>query len=200
MDEEQEGTLDETGVDTPSSQESPTESTGEYESLKQHYQDGTPLTDDELDTVADVSVNLLRSILSCFGEGGSNIDEYEGNDGELILDVSGGDLAVLIGRHGRTLEALQLLMTSLVNNKLGFHYPIVVDIEGYKDRRRQKIQSMARSAAARAKKQKSPVRLSPMNGYERRLVHVALADDPDVTTHSEGDDPDRYVVITVVRQ
>ena len=172
---------------------------GPYASLREHYASGEALSDDELDTIADISVGTLRSILDCFGEGNSNIDEYEGDDGELILDVSGGDLAVLIGRHGKTLEALQLILSSMVNRKLGFHYPVIVDIEGYKDRRKQKIQSMARSAAARAKKQRGQVRLTPMNGYERRLVHMALADDDSITTHSEGVDPDRYVVITVVR-
>ena len=172
---------------------------GEYSSIKEHYENGDALSDDELDTIADISVGILRSLLGCFGEDGSDIDEYEGDDGELILDVSGGDLAVLIGRHGRTLEALQLILSSLVNNKLGFHYPVVVDIEGYKDRRRQKVQTIARSAAARAKKQHGQVRLAPMNAYERRLVHIALADDESITTHSEGEDPDRYVVITAVR-
>jgi spoIIIJ-associated protein len=185
----------ETTEDSPS----PSEQEGPYSSLKEHYSNGEALTDDELDTIADVSVTILRSILDCFGEGNADIDEYEGDEGELILDVSHGDLAVLIGRHGKTLEALQLIVSSLVNRKLGFHYPVVVDIEGYKDRRKQKIQSMAHSAASRAKKQNGQVRLSPMNGYERRLVHMALADDASVTTHSEGVDPDRYVVITAVR-
>ncbi|MCH3942661.1 MAG: R3H domain-containing nucleic acid-binding protein [Atopobiaceae bacterium] len=184
-----------------STEDSPSQSEqeGPYSSLKEHYSNGEDLTDDELDTIADVSVTILRSILGCFGEGNADIDEYEGDEGELILDVSNGDLAVLIGRHGKTLEALQLIVSSLVNRKLGFHYPVVVDIEGYKDRRKQKIQSMAHSAASRAKKQNGQVRLSPMNGYERRLVHMALADDASVTTHSEGVDPDRYVVITAVR-
>lgn len=195
MDENQVNTTEEENVSSISEDSAPSE----YAELRQHYQDGVALTDEELDTVADVAVSFLRSILSCFGEEGSTIDEYEGDDGDLILDISGGNLAVLIGRHGKTLESLQLLVSSLVSNKLGFHYPVIVDIEGYRDRRKQKIQSMARSAAARAKKQHGQVRLSPMNGYERRLVHVALADDAEVTTHSEGDDPDRYVVITAVR-
>ena len=164
--------------------------------LKQHYEEGTPLSDDELDYVADITVGFIREILSCFGEEDVSIDEFEGDEGELILDVNGGNLAVLIGRHGRTLDSLQLLVSSLVSKKLGFHYPVVVDIEGYKSRRRQKLQSMALSAASRAKEQGFAVRMKPMNAYERRLVHLALVDDAEVTTHSEGEDPERFVVIS----
>jgi len=169
-----------------------------FEAVKQHYEEGE-LTDDEIDTIADVAVEILKSILSLFGEDSVSIDEYEGDDGELILDVSDGDLAVLIGRHGKTLDALQTVHTTLVSNRIGFHYPIVVDIEGYKNRRKQKLQKLARSAAARAKKQKGRASLAPMNAYERRIVHLALVDDDSITTHSEGEEPNRHVVITYVR-
>jgi spoIIIJ-associated protein len=80
-----------------------------------------------------------------------------------------------------------------------FHYPLMVDVEGYKTRRKEKLESLARSAAARVKRQHAAVKLSPMNAYERRIVHLTLLDDVDVTTHSEGEDPDRRVVITYVR-
>lgn len=169
-----------------------------FASIRKHYEDGVALTDDEVDQIADVAVGYLRGILGYFGETSSSIDEYEGDEGELILDINGGDLAVLIGRHGRTLDGLQMVLTSLMSSNLRFHYPIVVDIEGYKTRRKEKLQSMARSAAARAKKHHSKVSLAPMNAYERRLVHLALADDEGVTTHSEGEEPDRRVIITAV--
>ena len=171
----------------------------EFASIRQRYEAGETLTDDEMDKIADVAVGYLRQILALFGEKHSTIDEYDGDDGELILDVSGGDLAVLIGRHGRTLEALQTILSSFMSNTLKFHYPIVVDIEGYKSRRKEKVMGIARSAAARAKRQEGQVSLAPMNAYERRLVHLALVDDVEVTTHSEGEDPDRRVVITYVR-
>lgn len=170
-----------------------------FELIARHYEDAGVLSDDELDAVADIAVRQLKAILACFGEQGAEIDEFEGDEGELILDVSGADLAVLIGRHGSTLDALQLLVSSLTTKELGFHYPVVVDIEGYKDRRKQKLAGMARSAAARAKRQHMAVRLAPMNAYERRLVHLALAKDPSVETHSEGEDPRRYVVVEAVR-
>ncbi|MDY4691444.1 MAG: R3H domain-containing nucleic acid-binding protein [Atopobiaceae bacterium] len=169
-----------------------------FAEIRAAYEANEELSDDQLDAVADLAVGVIRDVLKCFGETESTIDEYDGDEGELILDVNGGDLAVLIGRHGRVLDALQLVISSIVSKRLGFHFPIVVDIEGYKNRRKQKIQTIARSAASRAKRS-GKVRLKPMNAYERRLVHLALIDDADVTTHSEGEDPERYVVITAVR-
>lgn len=168
-----------------------------FAEIRAAYEANEELSDDQLDAVADLAVGVIRDVLKCFGETESTIDEYDGDEGELILDVNGGDLAVLIGRHGRVLDALQLVISSIVSKRLGFHFPIVVDIEGYKNRRKQKIQTIARSAASRAKRS-GKVRLKPMNAYERRLVHLALIDDADVTTHSEGEDPERYVVITAV--
>lgn len=168
--------------------------------IKEKYEAGQELTDDELDFVADAAIRSIKDILSYFGETGSSIDEYDGDNGELILDINGGDLAVLIGRHGRTLDALQMVVSSLLSSTLGFHYPIVVDIEGYKSRRKNKVQSLARSAAARAKKQHGSVSLPPMNAYERRLVHLALVEDDSVVTHSEGEEPMRHVVVTLVNK
>ena len=168
--------------------------------IKEKYEAGQELTDDELDFIADAAIRSIKDILSYFGETGSSIDEYDGDNGELILDINGGDLAVLIGRHGRTLDALQMVVSSLLSSTLGFHYPIVVDIEGYKSRRKNKVQSLARSAAARAKKQHGSVSLPPMNAYERRLVHLTLVDDDSVVTHSEGEEPMRHVVVTLVNK
>ena len=81
---------------------------------------------------------------------------------------------------------------------MGFHYPVVIDIESYKERRRQKVTSMARSAASRVVRQHRSVSLPPMTAYERRLVHIALRDDEHVDTHSEGSDTNRHVVIELV--
>lgn len=169
---------------------------GAYPEIAAKYKAGEPLTDEELDTVADVALSVLRSILSFFDAADSPIDEYEGDEGELILDVTSSDLAVLIGRHGRTLESLQTLFSLLVSRKLGFRYPVVVDVEGYKARRHDKVVRMAKSAASRAVQQHRAVNMPPMSAYERRLVHITLRDNPKVDTHSEGVDPDRHVVVT----
>ena len=170
---------------------------GEYPEIAAHYKAGVELTDDELDTIADVAISVVRSILSHFDADDSPIDEYEGDEGELILDITAPDLAVLIGRHGRTLESLQTLVSLLVSRKLGFRYPVSVDVEGYKSRRHGKVISMAKSAASRAVSQGRTVNLPPMSAYERRLVHIALREDDRIDTHSEGVDPERRVVITL---
>lgn len=191
MDEVDEAVIAATGLD-----EAPSD---EFASIREHYEAGVELTDDEVNQIADLAVSYLRDILALFGETSSSIDEYDGDNGELILDVNGGDLAVLIGRHGRTLDALQMVLSSLMSSKMKFFYPVTVDIESYKARRKSKVESIARNAADRAKRQHGSVTLAPMNAYERRIVHLTLVADPKVTTHSEGEDPDRRVVVTYVR-
>ena len=170
----------------------------EFAEIREHFESGIALTDEETDKVADLAVDYLKKILAFFGETESSIDEYDGDEGELILDVNGGDLAVLIGRHGRTLDALQMVLTSLMSSRIKFYYPIVVDIECYKTRRKKKLETIALSAAERACKQ-GRVALAPMNAYERRIVHMTLLGNESVTTHSEGEDPNRRVVVTAVR-
>jgi len=153
------------------------------------------LSDEDLDRVADTAVKALKTILGSFGIDGSTVEEYEGDEGEIILDVVGGDLALLIGRHGRTLDALQTLVSAITSRELGFRHPVIVDVEGYRHRRRQKLEDIARRSADRSAHQHIPIRLRPMTAYERRVVHVALRDDRRVTTGSEGEDPFRVVVI-----
>lgn len=177
----------------------PEEGSDEFAAIRERYEAGEALTDAEMDQIADLAVGYLKGILALFGETGSSIDEYDGENGELILDVNGGDLAVLIGRHGRTLDALQMVLTSLLSSRIKFYYPVVVDIESYKSRRRHKLEDIARSSAVRAKQRGGKVSLAPMNAYERRIIHLALRDDDEVVTHSEGEEPDRHVVITAVR-
>lgn len=149
----------------------------------------------DLDEIADTAIDVLQMILKPFDIGDITIDEYEGDEGELILDITGADLAVLIGRHGRTLDSLQFIVSSIVRKKLGFHYPVVVDVEGYKSRQRQKIESIAQNAANRAVSRNQSVALRPMNPYERRIVHMILKDDDRVETESESEGMDRHVVI-----
>jgi len=153
------------------------------------------LSEEDLDKVADTAVAIIQKVLGGFGIEAA-IDEYEGDDGEIILDIVGGDLALLIGRHGKTLDSLQTLVGAATSRQLGFRYPIVVDVEGYRSRRREKVEDMARRTADRAVRQGRPVKLRPMTSYERRLVHMALRNDRRVVTVSEGDDPARAVVVS----
>ena len=144
------------------------------------------VTDEMLDTIADTAIAALQDILQYFNVGEVTIDEYEGDEGELILDISGKDMAVLIGRHGKTLDALQFIVSMITVRTIGFRYPVIVDVEGYKNRQRQKLESIAHSSANRAASQHRKVGLRPMTPYERRIIHIALRDDDRVETVSEG--------------
>ena len=119
-------------------------------------------TDEEVDAVADTAIAALQDILKYFDVGEVTIDEYDGDEGELILDITGGDLAVLIGRHGKTLDALQFLISAITTRTMGFRYPVVVDVEGYKSRQREKLENLAYSAAHRARTQHRSIKLRPM--------------------------------------
>ena len=171
------GTLDETVADTAADS------------------DELVVTDEMLDNIADTAIAALQDILQYFNVGDVTIDEYEGDEGELILDISGDDMAVLIGRHGKTLDALQFIVSMITVRTIGFRYPVVVDVEGYKNRQRQKLESIAHSSANRAVSQHRKVGLRPMTPYERRIIHIALRDDDRVETVSEGEGSARHVVV-----
>lgn len=153
------------------------------------------ISDEELDKIADTAISALQDILKHFDVGEVTIDEYEGDEGELILDITGDDLAVLIGRHGKTLDALQFLVSAITVRTIGYRYPVIVDVEGYKNRQREKLESIARNAASKAARQNHSVKLRPMTPYERRIVHIALRDDNRVETASEGEGSARHVVV-----
>ncbi len=157
--------------------------------------DGTgAITEEELDAVADAAVEVITRITRAFGID-PTIDEYEGDEGEIILDIVDGDLGVLIGRHGRTLDALQVLVVAITNRNVERRHPVVVDVSGYRYRRRLKLEEIAKRAADRAVRQGRPVELRPMTSFERKMVHMALRNDRRVTTASEGEEPFRQVVV-----
>ena len=171
----------------------------EVEEVEVVDDDPTALTDEELDNIADTAIAALKDVLKYFNVGEVTIDEYEGDEGELILDITGDDLAVLIGRHGKTLDALQFIISAITVRKIGFRFPVIIDVEGYKNRQRQKLESLARSSANKAASQGRSVKLRPMTPYERRIIHVALRDDARVDTASEGEGTARHVVVVPVK-
>jgi spoIIIJ-associated protein len=117
-------------------------------------------------------------------------------DDDLVqVSVDGPDLAPLIGRHGQTLEALDLLVNLIVAHHQGQRVPVAVDVERYRERRREALQDLALRFAERVRRSGRSVTMKAMSAAERRIVHTTLADDPGVTTYSEGEEPDRRVVI-----
>ena len=168
----------------------------ESELDEEYEEDGDEeVSEEELDKIADTAIAALEDILKYFNLGEVTIDEYEGDERELILDITGDDLAVLIGRHGKTLDSLQFLISTITARNIGYRYPVVVDVEGYKSRQRQKLENLAYSTAKRALSQHRSVKMRPMTPYERRIVHIALRDFRGVTTASEGEGSSRHVVV-----
>lgn len=166
------------------------------ESSSREYEGEGQYSEEEVDRIADTAIEAIQDILKYFNAGEVTIEEYEGDEGELILDITGDDLAVLIGRHGRTLDSLQFLISSITSRIVGHRYPIVVDVEGYKARQRQKIEDIALNAADKAVDQDRSIKLRPMTPYERRIVHIALRGDDRVETVSEGEGRARRVVVS----
>ncbi len=120
----------------------------------------------------------------------------EQTDEEVIATAEGADLGVLIGRHGQMIDALQYLANAIAHRRLGDdRRRIVIDAAGYRDRRRATLSTLARESAEQAAATDRRVELEPMSAIERRIVHEALKDDPEVTTESEGAEPARYVVV-----
>ena len=121
----------------------------------------------------------------------------DANDGSppWILDILGRDLGVLIGRHGETLDALQYIARLIISRELQARANIVLDVEGYKTRREVSLHKLAHNMAAQAREMGRTMNLEPMPPNERRIIHIALRDDPTVTTESIGEGDKRRVTI-----
>ena len=123
-------------------------------------------------------------------------DEVEKN---LDIDLAGDDMGVLIGKRGQTLDSLQYLVSLVVNKGSEDYIRVKVDTENYRQRRKETLENLAKNIAFKVKRTKRMVSLEPMNPYERRIIHSALQNDKYVTTHSEGEEPFRRVIVTLKR-
>ena len=121
--------------------------------------------------------------------------EQIGND--MNIELSGDEMGVLIGKRGQTLDSLQYLTSLVVNKGSNEYIRVKVDTENYRKRRKDTLENLAKNLAYKVKRTKRPVTLEPMNPYERRVIHSALQNDKYVSTHSEGEEPFRRVVITL---
>lgn len=121
-------------------------------------------------------------------------------DDTLTIDLSGDDMGILIGKRGQTLDSVQYLTSLVVNKGKASYVRVKVDTENYRERRKATLENLAKNIAFKVKKTRRPVYLEPMNPYERRIIHSALQNDPYVTTHSEGEEPLRKVVVTLKKR
>lgn len=151
--------------------------------------------------VEEIAANCLNNLLKHMGIQAKITHRYGADlveDDEsvpLVLDVTGGDLGILIGRQSETLQALQFMVRTMVSKEMGEWHPIVVDVESYRARRRQSLRRLAEKMAERVVATKKRVVLEAMPPHERRIIHITLRDHPSVTTKSIGSDDNRKVTI-----
>ena len=145
------------------------------------------------DTIRD----FLESVFKAMGLTVTIQIEKEEDSNVVNVDLKGDDMGVLIGKRGQTLDALQYLTNLAVNKNSEEYVKVKIDTEDYRKRRRETLENLAKNIAYKVKRTKRPVSLEPMNPFERRVIHSTLQNDKFVTTHSEGEEPYRHVVVTL---
>ena len=168
------------------------------------YADVTPASADEMDDDANIGLDTLKELLAKM-QITADVTVYRApaeddeDDSPWILQIEGEDLGTLIGRRGETLNALQYITRLIASRELQRRANIVLDVEGYKMRREKKLYQLARRMADQALQLGRTVSLEPMSPYERRIVHLALRDHPEVSTESVGEGDRRKVTIVPQR-
>ncbi len=150
--------------------------------------------------IAETARNILETLLTLIGVTASVVSPARSFiEGEatapIAFDIKGDDLGILIGRRGQTLSCLQYIVRLIVGHQTEAWVPIIIDVEEYKQRRYEALQALAWRIAEQVKAEQAPFTLEPMSAYERRIIHLALAEHPDVMTQSIGEGEARKVVI-----
>ena len=148
-------------------------------------------------SVEDSAKNFLNDVFAAMDMSVIIDVKYDENEKEMDIDLSGDDMGVLIGKRGQTLDSLQYLVSLVVNKESQDYIRVKVDTENYRERRKETLENLAKNIAYKVKRTRRTVALEPMNPYERRIIHSALQNDKYVTTHSEGEEPFRKVVISL---
>ncbi|MDD5081887.1 MAG: KH domain-containing protein [Dehalococcoidales bacterium] len=156
----------------------------------------------EREKIAELARSILEKLVSLMGvvatvvpQPPSSEQQPEGETAPISFNILGEDLGILIGRRGWTLSCLQYIVRLIVGHQTEAWVPIMIDVEGYKQRRYESLQALAWRIAEQVKTRRVPFTLEPMSAYERRIIHLALADHPDVTTQSIGEGETRKVVV-----
>lgn len=146
---------------------------------------------------ADAAKDFLKEVFDAMNMVVVIDAKYDEENRNLTIDLRGDEMGVLIGKRGQTLDSLQYLVSLVVNKETEDYIRVKVDTEDYRKRRKETLENLAKNIAYKVKRTKRPVSLEPMNPYERRIIHSALQNDKYVTTHSEGEEPFRRVVVTL---
>ena len=147
--------------------------------------------------IDDIAKEFLKDVFNAMDLAVVIDVKYDEFDKTMNIDLSGDEMGLLIGKRGQTLDSLQYLVNLVVNKNIEEKIHVKVDTEDYRRRRRQTLENLAKNMASKVKRTRKTVTLEPMNPYERRIIHSSLQNDKFVTTHSEGEEPFRKVVITL---
>ena len=148
-------------------------------------------------SVADVAKDFLKDVFEAMNMVVVVDVKYDEENKNIDIELSGDEMGVLIGKRGQTLDSLRYLVSLVVNKDSEEYIRVKVDTEDYRKRRKETLENLAKNIAYKVKRTKRSVSLEPMNPYERRIIHSALQNDKYVTTHSEGEEPFRRVVVTL---
>lgn len=148
-------------------------------------------------SLSDIAKNFLNEVFEAMNLTVVIDVKYDEIERNMDIELSGDEMGVLIGKRGQTLDSVQYLTSLVVNKDVEDYIRVKVDTENYRQRRRETLENLAKNISYKVKRTKRSVSLEPMNPYERRIIHSALQNDKFVTTHSEGEEPFRRVVVTL---
>ena len=142
---------------------------------------------------------FIYDVMNAMGMDDVKVTSVVDEEGALAINMEGSNMGILIGKRGQTLDSLQYLTNRVANKMQDGYVRVKLDTEDYRRRRKETLETLAKNIASKVKRTRKTVSLEPMNPYERRIIHSALQSDPAVSTHSEGEEPYRRVVVTLVR-
>ncbi len=198
-DKKEEIKIDDIKVDTKVSSKQEVKSKKEKDKVKENVKEveKTVSSDINADEVCDKANKFLKEVFDAMKM--EVVVKTTFNQADKILDIelSGDEMGVLIGKRGQTLDSVQYLVSLVVNRDYSEYIHVKVDTENYRERRKATLENLAKNISYKVRKSRHSVALEPMNPYERRIIHSALQGDRFVTTHSEGEEPFRRVVVTL---
>ena len=210
-----EETVEESKVETPVKEEVKPEKKTEKKPAKEHSHTkknvreekpevkSEPKKEVELAKVEPQTIEtcekFIYDVMNAMGMDDVKVTSVVDEEGALSINMEGSNMGILIGKRGQTLDSLQYLTNRVANKMQDGYVRVKLDTEDYRRRRKETLENLAKNIASKVKRTRKTVSLEPMNPYERRIIHSALQSDPAVSTHSEGEEPYRRVVGTLVR-
>ena len=210
-----EETVEESKVETPVKEEVKPEKKTEKKPAKEHSHTkknvreekpevkSEPKKEVELAKVEPQTIEtcekFIYDVMNAMGMDDVKVTSVVDEEGALSINMEGSNMGILIGKRGQTLDSLQYLTNRVANKMQDGYVRVKLDTEDYRRRRKETLENLAKNIASKVKRTRYTVSLEPMNPYERRIIHSALQSDPAVSTHSEGEEPYRRVVVTLVR-